>query len=179
MSRHRVVGTERGPPGKQPDAQPKQVDFVTKLERPSTLKDQGLLTDSRADHTYRRAKTAALLHLQAVLRRGGFCRPRRGGLARVRQPPASPGCPMCGKLQKRQRFGRWRNQQRKVHSRLFGDHNVSKEHGHWIYRTASSNSVAREVEQHFLDAGMDGGPGGGDATSRIVYAYKKTPYTNP
>jgi len=66
-----------------------------------------------------------------------------------------------------------------VESRLFGDHNVSKENGHWIYRTASSNSVAREIEQHFLDAGMDGGPGGGDATSRIVYAYKKTSYTNP
>ncbi len=66
-----------------------------------------------------------------------------------------------------------------VERRLFGDHNVSKDKGHWIYRTASSNSIAREIEQHFLDAGMDGGPGGGDATSRIVYAYEKTSYTNP
>jgi len=66
-----------------------------------------------------------------------------------------------------------------VESRLFGDHNVSKATGRWIYATASSNRVAREIEQHFLDAGMDGGPGGGDATSRIVYAYKKTSYTNP
>ena len=66
-----------------------------------------------------------------------------------------------------------------VESRLFGDHNVSKENGHWIYRPASSNSVAREIEQHFLDLGMDGGPGGGDASSRIVYAYKKTSSTNP
>ena len=66
-----------------------------------------------------------------------------------------------------------------VDSRLFGDHNVSKEHGRWIYRTATSHTIAREVEQHFLDAGMDGGAGGGDASSKIVYAYKKTSTTNP
>ena len=66
-----------------------------------------------------------------------------------------------------------------VDSRLFGDHNVSKEKGHWIYKAASSNTVAREIEQHFLDAGMDGGGGGGDETSKIVYAYKKTSSTNP
>ena len=66
-----------------------------------------------------------------------------------------------------------------VQDRLFGDHNVSKENGHWIYRTASSNGIARDVEQHFLDAGMDGGPGGGSIASRSVYAYKKTPDTNP
>jgi len=63
--------------------------------------------------------------------------------------------------------------------RLFGDHNVSKEKGHWINRSASSDNVAREIEQHFLDKGMDGGPGGGDEGSKIVYAYKKTPTTNP
>lgn len=66
-----------------------------------------------------------------------------------------------------------------VESRLFGDHNVSKENGHWIYRTASSNSVARDVEKHFLNAGMDGSTGGGDYTSKIVYAYRKTSSTNP
>jgi hypothetical protein len=66
-----------------------------------------------------------------------------------------------------------------IESRLFSEHNVSKENGHWISQTASSNNVAREIEQHFLDAGMDGGPGGGDDTSKIVYAYLKTSYTNP
>lgn len=66
-----------------------------------------------------------------------------------------------------------------VEGRLFGDHNVSKKNGHWIYRTASSHSVAREVEQHFLNAGMDGGAGGGDRSSEIVYAYMKTSSTNP
>jgi hypothetical protein len=66
-----------------------------------------------------------------------------------------------------------------ANSRLFGDHNVSKDNGHWIYRSAFSDSVAREIEKHLLDAGMDGAPGGGDETSKIVYAYKKTSYTNP
>ncbi len=66
-----------------------------------------------------------------------------------------------------------------VKSRLFGDHHVSEQDGHWIYRTASSNGVAREIEQYFLDAGMDGGEGGGDSSSTIVYAYEKTSGTNP
>jgi len=66
-----------------------------------------------------------------------------------------------------------------VDSRLFGDHKVSRENGHLIYRTASSHLVAHEVEKHFLDAGMDGGSEGGDETSQIVYACKKTSSTNP
>jgi len=66
-----------------------------------------------------------------------------------------------------------------VDGRLFGDHNVSKENGHWVYSTASSHTVAREIEQYFLDAGMDGGAGGGDETSKVVYAYKKTSSTDP
>lgn len=59
--------------------------------------------------------------------------------------------------------------------RVFTDHNVTEHSGRYIWRTASSNKVAREIEKHFLDAGMDGG-GGGSGTARIVYAYKKVPY---
>lgn len=67
-----------------------------------------------------------------------------------------------------------------IDSRLFGDHKVSKKGGGgWIYRSASSHLVAREIEDYFLDAGMDGAGGGGDETSSIVYAYKKTASTNP
>lgn len=66
-----------------------------------------------------------------------------------------------------------------INNRLFIDHNVSKKSGHWTYRTASSNDIAREVEKYFLNEGMDGGGGGGDYTSKIVYAYKKTPNTDP
>ncbi len=66
-----------------------------------------------------------------------------------------------------------------IDSRLFVNNNVSKENGHWIYRSASSDNVVREIEQHFLDKGMNGGSGGGDEDSKIVYAYKKTTTTNP
>lgn len=57
--------------------------------------------------------------------------------------------------------------------RLFNDHNVTEKGGHWIYRLATSDSVAREVEQAYLDAGYDGGDGGGDENTKSVYAYVK------
>ena len=63
--------------------------------------------------------------------------------------------------------------------RLFNEHNVSEKEGIWIYRTTSSSEIARNVEQHFLDLGMDGGSGGGDYLSKGVYCYKKTYSTNP
>jgi hypothetical protein len=66
-----------------------------------------------------------------------------------------------------------------IQARLFWDHHVSPTLDRWIYRKASSNLVAREIEEHFLAAGMDGGSGGGDKKSKIVYAYKKTSLTTP
>lgn len=60
-----------------------------------------------------------------------------------------------------------------LNQRLFADHKVSTGTGHLITRKASSAKVAREIEQHFLDKGMDGRSGGGDNDSEIVYAYKK------
>ena len=62
-----------------------------------------------------------------------------------------------------------------VQQRLFVDHNVPRQGSHHIWRTANTAAIAREVEQHFINAGMDGG-GGGSRTARIVYAYKKIPY---
>ncbi len=64
-----------------------------------------------------------------------------------------------------------------IERRLFGEHNVDKEHGVWIYRTASSDTVARKVEKHFLDAGCKGGSGGGSNDCKIVYCYKITSTT--
>ena len=58
--------------------------------------------------------------------------------------------------------------------RLFDDHSVSEENGSWIYRTASSSSVAREIEQYFLERGARGGSGGGSINSKSVYAYRVT-----
>ena len=65
-----------------------------------------------------------------------------------------------------------------VESRLFGDHKVSRD-GRWLYRISTSNTVAREIEDFFLAAGMDGGSGGGDVSSKTVYSYLKTDFTDP
>ena len=63
--------------------------------------------------------------------------------------------------------------------RLFNDHSVDRTRDSWIYRRAASSSMARDIEQAYLDAGCDGGPGGGDAGTIFVYAYRKTRTTNP
>ena len=64
-------------------------------------------------------------------------------------------------------------------SRLFNDHAVKEKGGDgWIFRECESSSVARDIEDHFINTlGTDGGPGGGDYTTKSVYAYKKTSYT--
>lgn len=62
-------------------------------------------------------------------------------------------------------------------TRLFHDHNVDKESGHWIYRLAVSEADARDTEQYLLKHySFQGGPGGGD-NPRFVYAYKITAVT--
>lgn len=61
--------------------------------------------------------------------------------------------------------------------RLFNDHNVSEKGGWWIFRRAANDTIARRIEQHFLDLGCDGGGGGGDHTCCSVYAYRKTATT--
>ncbi|MCW5576659.1 MAG: hypothetical protein KIT13_11240 [Burkholderiales bacterium] len=65
----------------------------------------------------------------------------------------------------------------KVRDRLFVDHGVAEQGGVWIYRQAISSAVARSVEKAYLDAGCDGGPGGGDDATDYVYAFKKTAAT--
>lgn len=60
----------------------------------------------------------------------------------------------------------------KPKERLFDDHSVDEERDAWIYRTASSDSIARDIEKHFLDKGARGGTGGGDEDSKSVYAYR-------
>lgn len=62
--------------------------------------------------------------------------------------------------------------------RLFNEHNVDKENGVWIYEECENSDIAREIEEYFIRLGTDGGSGGGDYTTKFVYAYKKTAYTN-
>lgn len=65
-----------------------------------------------------------------------------------------------------------------IERRLFGEHNVSQ-NGHWfIYRKAINDVHARSVEKHYLDKGMKGGDGGGDATCTYVYCYEISVSTN-
>lgn len=62
--------------------------------------------------------------------------------------------------------------------RLFSDHNVHKENGCWIYPECESSAAAREVEEYFINIlRTDGGTGGGDRSTKSVYAYKKTSST--
>jgi hypothetical protein len=59
-----------------------------------------------------------------------------------------------------------------IDRRLFTEHNVPCS-GHWyIYRPADSKAIAQEVEEHFLDLGMQGDTGGGTEDTTIVYCYE-------
>ncbi len=61
--------------------------------------------------------------------------------------------------------------------RLFSGHNVSERGGAWIYRTCTNSDQARAIEDYFISMGMKGGPGGGDATTKAIYAYRITSST--
>ena len=62
--------------------------------------------------------------------------------------------------------------------RLFNGHSVKEKKDVWILRKAKSSETAREVEDYFVNTlGTDGGTGGGDDTSDMVYAYKKAKHT--
>jgi len=63
--------------------------------------------------------------------------------------------------------------------RLFQDHNVRQSGEAWIFRQAESETIARQIEDYFVNTlGTDGGTGGGVSPDH-VYAYKKTSHSNP
>ncbi len=66
-----------------------------------------------------------------------------------------------------------------VRERLFIDHKVHEQNGQWAHSPADTADIARSVEKHFLDAGLDGGAGGGDDTTKTVYVYLKSSRTDP
>lgn len=65
--------------------------------------------------------------------------------------------------------------------RLFEEHGVKKNDTmSYIYEDCGNAEIAREIEDHFVNTfGTYGNPGGGDDSSRFVYAYKKMSYTKP
>ena len=67
-----------------------------------------------------------------------------------------------------------------LQKRLFNDHGVNEKTDAWIYRYAVDSETARRIESYFVETlGTDGGTGGGDESSKAVYAYKKNSHTNP
>lgn len=64
-----------------------------------------------------------------------------------------------------------------IDRRLFGEHNVSRKYGWWIYCDAINKDHAQAVEKYFLEKGMKGDTGGGSSDSVYVYCYKITNYT--
>jgi hypothetical protein len=66
-----------------------------------------------------------------------------------------------------------------VERRLFVEHKVSSLRDVWIAVPAVSHAVARDAQRFLLDAGMDGDPEMGEETATFVYAYRKTPFTEP
>ena len=66
-----------------------------------------------------------------------------------------------------------------IENRLFGNHKVP-EKDHWfIHRHCVDSVAARSVELELINAGCDGGTGGGDEDADHVYAYLKSSVTDP
>jgi hypothetical protein len=64
--------------------------------------------------------------------------------------------------------------------RLFEEHGVREKGDQWIYQVVPTTEDARTVEDYLVDTlGTDGGPGGGDEQSTMVYCYKKKRHTDP
>jgi hypothetical protein len=61
--------------------------------------------------------------------------------------------------------------------RLFNDHAVKEKGDAWIHRELGTDDAARSVEQHLLQQGCRGGPGGGGQGTRFVYAYRMAQHT--
>ena len=67
-----------------------------------------------------------------------------------------------------------------AHNSLFKEHKVKEKGDRWIYKTALSSEIAREVEKHLIIVlGTHGEIGSGEETARIVYAYRKAMHTDP
>jgi hypothetical protein len=66
-----------------------------------------------------------------------------------------------------------------IEQRLFAGHRVPRKNHWYAYRKAINADEARAAEKAFLDAGCDGGTGGGEEDATYVYAYLKGTETVP
>ena len=63
---------------------------------------------------------------------------------------------------------------------LFEEHKVKEKGDRWIYKTAITSEIAREVERYLLVVlKIDGVVGSGEETDKMIYAYKKVAHTDP
>ena len=63
-----------------------------------------------------------------------------------------------------------------IDRRLFGDHCVDPNLDDYIFFRAYNRKVAGRIEKHFLNIGLDGGPGGGK-NAVFVYVYRISSWT--
>ncbi|HPV70863.1 MAG TPA: hypothetical protein PKY08_03170 [Candidatus Magasanikbacteria bacterium] len=62
--------------------------------------------------------------------------------------------------------------------RLFTHHNVNKNSDHWVYSESQNSDTARAIEKYIIETyKTKGDTGGGDNTTKYVYAYKITSST--
>ena len=66
-----------------------------------------------------------------------------------------------------------------IKSRVYSYHKVLEKNHWYMTRGCKTNTIAREIEEHFLDLECEGDTGGGDEESTIVYIYLMTSETNP
>lgn len=64
-----------------------------------------------------------------------------------------------------------------INDRLKNGHNVDDTIPHIYTTNALPTDVVRGIEKHFLSKGCQGGPGGGDGSTRYAYAYLITSST--
>ena len=60
-----------------------------------------------------------------------------------------------------------------IDRRLFCEHKVDKKQDKWIHNPANGKDVAQEVEEYFLNKGMDGDTGSGNDDTTHVYALQE------
>ncbi len=60
-----------------------------------------------------------------------------------------------------------------IRKRLFEEHGVNEQNDAWIYRTLESNSLAREIKQHFVLQGLLSDNENDDENGKMIFAYKK------
>lgn len=67
-----------------------------------------------------------------------------------------------------------------VNKRLSADHKLNPKLDKWVFKTAPTSAIAKEIEYYFVKIlGAEGAAEGASDAGDKVYAYKKSERTNP